>query len=144
MKIRLLLIISLLLAALTGCHSNDIYDEMPQQIQLFISQYFPNSEVQSFSRSGAIYHIRIANGPGMTFDEKYAWTNVNGSGTPLPQVFLFDQLPPAVYEYLQETSRLDAVFAAERTDKTYTLQLLDSTITYDIATRQITGTVPKG
>lgn len=58
---------------------------------------------------------------------------------PLPQVLLFDQLPPALYKYLEETENLGNVFSLERNRSTYTVVLLDETLSYDIATQQITG-----
>lgn len=146
MKIRTLflpfacLIMTIVAAA---CHGNEIYDEMPQDIQMFISRYFPNSEVQSFTHSASSYYVRIDDGPGMTFDQDYKWTSLNGYGLPLPQMFLFDQLPEKVYDYLQETSQLNSVFEVERTAKEYSLKLMHTTITYDIATGQLSGTVPQ-
>ena len=53
---------------------------------------------------------------------------------PLPQVMLFDQLPPRLYAYLQDSQQLDSVFGMERDSKRYVLTLLDSTLTYDIST----------
>lgn len=129
---------------LGGCNHAELWDELPSDITTFISQYFPNSELESVTDTGSGYHVRIANGPGLTFGADNRWTAVNGFGMPLPQVFLFDRLPPKVYAYLQETDQINAVFAVSRDDRTYTLTLLDHDLMYDIATQQLSGTTPKG
>ena len=55
---------------------------------------------------------------------------------------LFDQLPPKVYAYLQDSQQLDSVFGMERDSKRYTLSLLNSTLMYDIASGELSGTTP--
>ncbi len=75
----------------------------------------------------------------MTFDHECEWEAINGYGMPLPQVLLFDQLPPALYKYLEETDDVGSVFSIERDRTSYTVVLLDSTLIYDIKTQQITG-----
>ncbi len=131
-----------LLFAATSCHGDDDWDAMPQDIADFVSQYFPGSGIGSYSHNGDTYHVRIDNGPGITFDSDYAWVSVDGYGMPLPQVLLFDQLPPKLYAYLQDSQQLDSVFSMERDSRRYTLSLLNSTLIYDIATGAINGTTP--
>lgn len=125
--------------SVTSCHNDEPLSEMPYKISQFVTQYFPNMGVSSFTESSDTYHVRLDNGPGLTFDKSYGWEVVNGYGMPLPQVLLFDQLPPALYSYLDETQTLDAVFTIERNSTTYTVVLLDSTLSYDIASGEITG-----
>ncbi len=130
-----------LTAMLTSCHDSDseLWGEMPSKISDFVTQYFPNQQVDSYSESSSTYHVRLKDGPGMTFDKDQEWIAVNGYGMPLPQVLLFDQLPPALYNYLDETQNLDSVFSIERDSASYKVVLLDSTVTYDIDTEEITG-----
>lgn len=125
-----------------GCHNSDLWSELPEDISHFISQYYPNSEVQSYTRNAGIYHVRLDDGPGLTFDSSYQWTDIDGYGMPLPQVLLFDQLPPKIYQYLQETDQLNAVFAVSRDSTEYALTLLDQNLRYDIASGELTGTAP--
>lgn len=129
----------LALCALPSCSHSDLWDELPAKITSFINQYYPNSELQSVSDSGGKYHVRINNGPGMTFDQDQEWLAVDGYGMPLPQVLLFDQLPPIVYNYLQETGQLNSVFSISRDHGHYTIALLDSNLYYDVDTGQLTG-----
>lgn len=135
----LLMAVTPLMALISSCKDDQPWDELPVDISHFISQYFPNSGIESFTTSPTTYHIRISNGPGLTFDKDGDWETINGYGMPLPEVLLYDQLPPALYKYLEETSNLGNVFAIERNSRIYTVVLLDSTITYTIADQQITG-----
>ncbi len=56
---------------------------------------------------------------------------------------LFDQLPPKLYDYLQETEQLNSVFSMERDKDYYTLTLLDSMLRYTIATGAMTMRVER-
>lgn len=133
--------VAVLLAVMTACSDNPVLNsDMPREIQSFVTQYYPNTAVIDYSHSNGLYHVRLKDGPGMTFNDDYAWLSINGYGYPLPQVLIFDQLPPALYMYLQETETTDQVFAADRDVSTYTLQLLESTLTYNIATQTVTQT----
>lgn len=125
-----------------SCHSDDEWDEMPQEIANFVSKYFPGEGVGSYSHNGNTYHVRVDDGPGITFDSDYAWEIVDGHGMPLPQVLLFDQLPPKLYAYLQDSQQLDSVFSMERDSRRYTLSLLNADLVYDIKTEEISGSVP--
>ncbi len=128
-----------LVTVLAGCSNNDLYDEMPRQIQMFISQYFPNSSLESFVSTDRTYRAIIKDGPGMTFNADCKWISVNGYGEVLPQVLLYDQLPPDLYQYLQETENTHNTFSISRNGDSYTVALLDYTLSYDIATGRITG-----
>lgn len=131
-----------LLFVSSSCHNNEEWDEMPQEIADFVSKYFPGEGIGSYSHSSTGYHVRIDDGPGITFGNNYAWEVVDGYGMPLPQVMLFDQLPPRLYAYLQDSQQLDSVFSMERDSLRYTLSLLNSDLIYDIKTGAISGTVP--
>lgn len=125
-----------------SCHSDDEWNEMPQEIADFVSKYFPGEGIGSYSHNGNTYHVRVDDGPGITFDSDYAWEIVDGYGMPLPQVLLFDQLPPKLYAYLQDSQQLDSVFSMERDSRRYTLSLLNADLVYDIKTGEISGSVP--
>ena len=120
-----------------GCSDDVKYNEMPSEIQNFVAQYFPDTGIDSFAESSSVYHVKLKSSVGITFSLDYAWEAINGYGHTLPQVFLYDQLPPALYNYLQETQQLNEVFAVERDSRLYTITLLDDTLTYDIATEAI-------
>lgn len=135
-----LMFLSMMLAlSVQSCSKNELYDDMPQAISSFISQYYPNSALASFSSTSSGYTAVIKDGPGITFAKDCSWTAIDGYGSTIPQVFLFNELPPAVFAYLQETENVDSVFAIKRDSKEYTLKLLSSSLTYDIATGQLSG-----
>ncbi|MBD5163107.1 MAG: hypothetical protein HDT09_00210 [Bacteroidales bacterium] len=123
----------------SACSNDNLIDQVPQPISQFIAQYFPGYGVGQYEHTATGYHIRLKNGPGMNFDASYAWENIDGYGLPIPQVFLFDQTPPKLYSYLQGMSELNQVFSIARNSSTYTLTLLDSSISYDIAHQEITS-----
>ena len=134
-----LALIFLLTATLWSCSSNEGYDELPAPIVTFITKYWPNPVIETYSHPSADeYVVDIKDGPKLEFDENYSWTDVDGVGMPLPQVFLFDQLPGALYEYLEAGSYTNQVFEVERNARTYELELLNIDLTYDIATGKIT------
>lgn len=138
------LMIAVMAFGLTNCRNSELWDEVPQEIANFIDRYFPSNELDSYVHSGANYHVRIDDGPGLTFDADYSWIAIDGYGMPMPQVLLFDQLPPKLYEYLQGTQQLNSVFSMERDSEYYTLTLLDTTLRYTIATGEMTTHVPSG
>lgn len=137
---KIVLIFSMVLAMISAaCSHNDNYDDMPQKVQNFIAQYYPNSEVSSFTSTPATYTLTIKNGPTIVFNSDCAWTQINGHGMPLPKELLFNDFPPILYNYLQETETTGSVFSVIRDSKEYIVNLLDYTLTYNIATAEITG-----
>lgn len=80
-----------LMALFSSCKDEQPWDELPVDISRFISQYFPNCGIESFTTSPTTYHIRISNGPSLTFDKDYRWESINGYGMPLPEVLLYDR-----------------------------------------------------
>lgn len=134
------------MAMLSGCTNNNLYEDMPAEIQSFISQYYSGSALASFTSSANSYTVIIKDGPTISFGSDYRWTRVDGNGSTLSQVLMFNDLPPELYSYLQETENTDSVFCVSRTAKVYTVELLTDTLTYDISTGEITGhhTSPTG
>ncbi len=131
-------LIALISLAASSCRRSDLWDDMPRKISEFVSHYFPSFTVSNYTEGTNSYHIRLDNGPGLTFDNNCDWVAIDGYGMPLPQVLLFDQLPPKMYEYLQETEALNEVFSLERDASAYSATLLDSTLRYIIATGELT------
>ena len=125
---------------LNSCSNNENYDEVPQSIIEFITQYWPSPIIENYTHpNDNEYNVTIKNGPSIEFDGDYSWTEADGNGLELPQVFLYDQLPSKLYEYLESMEYLNEVFKVERTPRTYTLELLNTEIYYDIATGAVSG-----
>ena len=127
-------------ATLWACSDNEAYDELPAPIVTFITKYWPNPVIDSYVQPSADeYEVVIKNGPSLTFDGNYSWTEVDGNGLPLPQIFLYDQLPGTLYDYLEAGSYLGSVFKVERDSQTYSVELLNFDIKYDVATGAVSG-----
>lgn len=139
MKHLTYIFIALLLSITYACSSNDLYDDMPRAIQSFISQYYPNSQLENVTSTDSGYVVEVKNGATIKFGLNYKWTEVNGNGNVLPSVLLFNDFPPDLYDYLQETENTNSVYKVIRNSTTYTVELLNMTLYYDIASGEITS-----
>lgn len=140
MKRLFSLILGIMVLAFGACSSNDeVYNDMPQDITEFVAQYYPNTKVASFTETDATYRVVLDDGPTIVFDKTCQWEKLDGNGSVVVQNFLFDELPPELYEYLQNTDGLNQVFSVTRDSKDYTVVLLNQTLTYNISTGKITG-----
>lgn len=124
-----------------GCTSND-WEDVPTPIAQFLSQYFPLQAVSQCTETDGVYHVKLRNSMSLLFGSNYKWTSINGYGETLPETLLFDELPPALYNYLQELSLTNDVYSVTRDAFTYNITLLDSSITYTIATGIVTPDQP--
>lgn len=140
-KIAVYLIISVAAAALGACSSADnaVWDELPLKITTFLNCYFPEQAVDRYVEEHGDYYVNIKNGASIIFDAGYNWISVNGNGGTLPALFLFDEMPPALYAYLQENEAVNSVYKATRDATTYELALEDETISYNINTGIVTS-----
>ena len=138
MKTKICTLLLLFAALLAACQGSDNYKELPSPIARFVSQYWPNPDVTSFTQPDAsIYEVIIKNGPTLRFNADYEWTSINGNGLPLLENLLFSCLPDKLYAYLSSGSMLNECFAIVRTPRTYTLTMLNTTVTYDIGSGTI-------
>lgn len=127
----------MMIVTLMGACGNNAWDELPEPIVKFVSEYFPFGEVSSYKETTNSYVVKIRNGATLTFDKQYDWTDVNGNGTTLPSQFLYDKLPSVLYEYIQSMEETDDVYRATRSGDQIVLKLLDGEIDYDGATETI-------
>ncbi|MDE6199171.1 MAG: hypothetical protein K2L55_02015 [Muribaculaceae bacterium] len=138
MKHRVILFVALFAGiCFQSCH-NSVWDEMPAPIAEFVARYFPEQDVSEYGSTDDGYHVRLQNSAAITFNNNYYWLSINGYGETLPQMLLFDELPPALYEHLQAIEELGNVYAVSRDTKYYFVRLLDSDLSYNIATDEIT------
>ena len=122
--------------AVASC-DNDVWDELPSPVADFFTTYFPGQEVSSYSESSSGSVVTVKNGVSVTFDSGNSWVVVNGNGSTLPDIFVYDQLPEPLYRYLQEMEATGSVYKVSRGGGKYTVELLDSYIDYNIATGKI-------
>lgn len=138
-RIEKILLIPLVFGILfLGACSNNVWDEIPTPITSFIEQYYPGSGVRSFSQTDAGYKVKINNGATLSFDTEFAWTFIDGNGVRLPEVLIYNQLPPALFNYLQGIEQQNEVYAMSRDNTYYKLTMHETIITYEIATGKIT------
>lgn len=121
-----------------GACSNNVWDEVPSPITKFIEQYYPGSGVNEYSQSDTGYRVKITNGATLLFDTDYSWTSIDGNGVRLPEVLVYNQLPPALFNYLQGIEQQTAVYSMTRDAHYYKLTMEDTVISYDIATGKVT------
>ena len=122
-----------------GACSNDVWDDLPSPIAHFITQYFPGSGVQTYSESpSGIYTVKINSGVTLKFDSDFEWTDIDANGNTLPEVLMYDQLPPALYSFLQSIEQTADVYQVRRDHKFYWLTMHDTVLTYNIQTEAIT------
>lgn len=129
--------LALVIVMMGGC-GNNVWDELPSGITAFVTKFFPFGEVESFQTGNNGSTVKIKNGATLKFDPDQQWTEVNGNGSTLPGDFLFDQLPPVLYRYIEEMERVDGVYCVVRTPSNIMVKFLDSEIDYDRATETIT------
>lgn len=137
--VNLLLLSMLGVLVMLGACNSDASEDLPTAVSQFTTQYFPGLGVKSFHElSTGGYVVQLSGGPTITFDSEGKWMEVDGNGSVLPQVLMYDQLPPALYDYLQGTEQQAEVYTVKRDRYYYKLTMLDTVITYDIATGKIT------
>ncbi len=122
---------------LSGCGDN-VWDELPSPIASFVSEYFPFGEVDSFEESDRGFVVKIKKGVSLSFDRDCVWTDVDGRGSILPQNFLYDKLPPVLYDYIESIEHVNDVYRVRRVPNEIIVEFHDSKIVYDAATTTIT------
>lgn len=121
-----------------GACSSNVWDEVPSPIASFIEQYYPGSGVSSYNQTDSGYRVKISNGATLVFDSDYSWVSIDGNGVRLPEVLVYNQLPPALYNYLQGIEQQTSVYRMSRDAHYYKLTMENTVITYDIATGKVT------
>lgn len=121
-----------------GACSNNLWDDVPSKITSFIEQYYPGSGVSSYSQTDSDYRVKISNGATLVFDREYAWVLIDGNGVRLPEVMVYNLLPPALFNYLQGIEQQTSVYGMSRDSHFYKLTMEDTVISYDIETGKIT------
>lgn len=127
-----------LIILLAGACNSDTWDEMPQAIANFVSEYFPFGELESYTESNNIEVVKIKKGATLTFDSNYQWIDVNGNGSVLPSQYLYDQLPDALWRYIEEGENQNNVYRVQRSGGYITILLHSTEIKYNQDTGEIT------
>lgn len=136
---NLLTLIVLGVIIVLGACSSDASEELPSSVSQFTTQYFPGLGVKSYhelSDGGCV--VELSGGPTLRFDSDGKWVDINGNGSKLPQVLMYDQLPADLYDYLQGTEQQSDVYVVKRDKYYYKLTMLDTVLTYNISTGKVT------
>lgn len=132
-------LISLLgLILLMGACNDDVYDELPESVAKFVSEYYPFSTVSSYSMNGDNYVVKMHNGATLVFDRNLSWIDFDGNGVTLPENFIYNCLPESLYSYIQETQATSGIYRVTRDSEQITIYLEDTYFVYILATGQIT------
>lgn len=137
----LITLCSCVIPALTYCSEDSEIEALPDRIQRFISKYYPEISVSDYTFNEGIYGVSLHNSAYLSFDSSMEWISVDGRGSTLPLMFLFDEMPEPVYQFLESTESLDRVYSTTRDTTAFHLHLKDQDIVYEISTGRIT-TVP--
>lgn len=139
----LALICGILMPMLSYCTEDTDFDDLPAPIQKFVAKYYPEIAVEDYNFSNGVYTVSLRGSAMMHFDAQMVWTSVDGRGGVLPQMFLYDEMPEAVYEFTETTGSIGRVYSATRNSSMFALHLLDQDIVYDIASGQVSTVTAK-
>lgn len=135
--ITVLMIMVVAVISLVSCSSSVDPDNLPTPVRTFVLKYFQDQPIASWSDVTTNYQVNMKNGATLVFDSKGAWVSVNGNGSPLPQMMMRDELPAALFQYLEDNGVTADVYSMIRNAKTYKLTMRTTVITYTIATGDI-------
>ena len=121
-----------------GACSSNAWDELPSPIVSFVDEYFPFGEVESYTSTKDGSVVQIKKGATLTFNNDYDWVDINGNGQTLPQNFLYNKLPPVLYDYIESIEHVGDVYRVSRSGKMISVEFHDSNIEYDETTQTIT------
>lgn len=135
----------LMSATFASCSDDGVdTSNLPEQISSFISKYYPGVEVDRWVNASGKATIYLRNSATIVFDntEDKNWASIDGNGGTLPQMLVYDQTPAALYRYIEENNAVNGVYSMSRNSKEYKVVLLNSRVTYDIATGKVTQNYP--
>ncbi|MBD5244170.1 MAG: hypothetical protein HDS57_01700 [Barnesiella sp.] len=141
MKTFLKTILPLLLfvGVFSACSEPDVWSKVPSRVSQFVQQYWPGQDLSYVANEkDGVCKLTIQNGPSLEFDAAGSWTSIKGGGSPLPSMLIYDQLPDALYRYIEESEATNGVYALSRTASAYDVTLLNSKVSYNISSGQIT------
>ena len=138
------LIALMALVLMMGACNEDDYNELPDSVARFVSEYYPFTEVSGYTMSEGNYVVDMKNGATLVFDSSLAWIDVNGTGSAIPETFIYNCLPETLYRYIQEMGLVQSVYRVTRNSEYITVYTIDTYFRYDIASQQITYPSARG
>jgi hypothetical protein len=84
MKKAFFLLTCILALTVVSCEKQIVYDKLPQKAKLFLSNYFPDSQVLSIEKNGHSYDVILTDGTDLEFNKSGEWTEVDCQTRPVP------------------------------------------------------------
>lgn len=124
---RLFPIIGLLFASVVFACSDDSdkdyavsFDQLPQQVQSFVKQFFSDYTVQSAEASGSGWDVNFTNGTEIDFNSEGSWTSIDcGPGIAVP----YDLVPLNIHTFVEQNYPSAEVVEISRTSTEYEIEL---------------------
>ena len=145
MKKILYLMLVLLSGVLASCSEDGVdLSDLPEQVSSFVSKYYPGVEVDRWVNSSGKSTVYLRNSATIVFGNTAdkSWISIDGNGGTLPQMLVYDQTPTALYRYIEENNAVNGVYSMTRDSKEYKVVLLNSRVTYDIASGKVSQNFP--
>ena len=145
MKKILYLMLVLLSGVLVSCSEDGVdLSDLPEQVSSFVSKYYPGVEVDRWVNSSGKSTVYLRNSATIVFGNTAdkSWISIDGNGGTLPQMLVYDQTPTALYRYIEENNAVNGVYSMTRDSKEYKVVLLNSRVTYDIASGKVSQNFP--
>lgn len=126
------------LMLLASCHSTVGDAQLPSAATRFIQKYFPATVVDSKEETSAgDFVVVMLNGPTLTFDNEGSWTRLNGNGSPLPQIIVFDYFPQPLYDYVESLEQTAGVYTVSRNFRYWDVLLHSAELRYDVNSQSV-------
>ena len=135
----------LLSGVLASCSEDGVdLSDLPEQVSSFVSKYYPGVEVDRWVNSSGKSTVYLRNSATIVFGNTAdkSWISIDGNGGTLPQMLVYDQTPTALYRYIEENNAVNGVYSMTRDSKEYKVVLLNSRVTYDIASGKVSQNFP--
>lgn len=122
--------------------SDSLWNELPSPISTFITTYYPNSSISSYDEKTDEYYVTIKNGASLVFNSNYDWIEINGNGVPIPQIFIFNEMPK-IFQYLEARELTSDLMEAVNEPRTIILTFTDFRLEYIKETGEIKTYIEK-
>ncbi len=133
--------VALVVIMLMAC-GDSLWDDLPSPISQFVTKYYPNTSIASYSDANGVYKVTIKSGPTMTFDSDYNWTMVDGNGVALPAIFVLNEMPD-IYNFLLARDEVNTVMKADNQPRAIYVTLPDRCLEYIKETGEIRPYIPE-
>ena len=128
MKKAFFLLTCILALTVVSCEKQIVYDKLPQKAKLFLSNYFPDSQVLSIEKNGHSYDVILTDGTDLEFNKSGEWTEVDCQMRPIPAGIA----PTTIQTYVMTNFPESFITKIKKERKTYEIELNnDIELTFD-------------